>query len=113
MPRNLRWKAIVIAITGVVSLGGIVGLPTSWKAVRENVQRRIRLGLDLRGGTHLGLQVMVTDALNAEADQAIERLKRSLDQRKINYAALTRLDAKEIHDNGGILVEGVPVEQTS
>src|SRR2546430_13692416 len=36
------------------------------------------LGLDLRGGSHLILQVQVQDAVKAEADQTIERLKEEL-----------------------------------
>ena len=39
---------------------------------------RIHLGLDLKGGTHLILQVQVNDAVNADADRAIERLKDEL-----------------------------------
>lgn len=33
------------------------------------------LGLDLKGGSQLVLQVQVQDAFKAEADQTIERLK--------------------------------------
>ncbi len=39
---------------------------------------RIHLGLDLKGGTHLILQVQVNDAVNADSDNAIERLKEDL-----------------------------------
>ncbi|OFW08867.1 MAG: protein-export membrane protein SecD [Acidobacteria bacterium RIFCSPLOWO2_12_FULL_59_11] len=113
MPRNLRRKAVVIALVVLASVYGVIGLPTSWKALRGNIQQRIRLGLDLRGGTHLVLQVMVNEAINAEADQTVERLRQTLQQRGIDYAALARIDAKDIRDDGGILLEGVPVEQTS
>ena len=113
MPRNLLKKTIGIAALVLVCLYGIIGLPTSGKTLRENVQRRIHLGLDLQGGTHLVLQVMVNDAVNAEADQTIERLKQAFRQRQINYAAISRIDAKDVLDSGGIRVEGVPVEQTS
>ncbi|MBI4463749.1 MAG: protein translocase subunit SecD, partial [Acidobacteria bacterium] len=113
MTRNLLRRAIFIAVVVLVSLYGVIGLPSGWQKVQENVRDRIRLGLDLRGGTHLVLQVMVNDALNAEADQTIERLRPSLRQRQIDYASLSRIDAKEIKDEGGILVEGIPVEQTS
>ena len=71
MAQNLLKKAIFIGVIVLVCLWGIVGIPTSWQAVRETVQRRIHLGLDLRGGTHLVLQVMVNDAVNAEADQVM------------------------------------------
>jgi preprotein translocase subunit SecD len=32
------------------------------------LQQRIHLGLDLKGGTHLILQVQVNDAVNVETD---------------------------------------------
>ncbi|MBI4441988.1 MAG: protein translocase subunit SecD [Acidobacteria bacterium] len=113
MARNLWRRAIVIGVVALLAVYGVVGLPTSWQKVQENLRQRIRLGLDLRGGTHLVLQVMVSDAINAEADQTIERLRETLRQREIDYAALTRVDAREITDDGGILVEGIPVEQNS
>jgi preprotein translocase subunit SecD len=106
--RGLFILAVILA-----SIVGIIGLPTSMTALRGNVAERIPLGLDLRGGTHLVLQVMVNDAVNAEIDQTIARLKAALDARQITFAAMTRVDAADIQDAGAIRVEGVPVEQTS
>ncbi len=113
MSRNLWKKALFIVVVVLVSLYGIIGLPTGTAAVWENMQKRISLGLDLRGGTHLILQVMVNDAVNAEADQAIERLRGIFRQRGIDYGSMTRIDARAIHEAGGMLIEGVPTEQTS
>ena len=53
---------------------------------------RIHLGLDLKGGTHLILQVQVNDAVKADADRAIERLKDELRTRKINYTDVSQPD---------------------
>src|SRR3990172_8496645 len=113
MSRNLLRKTIGIAIVVLACIYGIIGLPTSGRALRENLGQRLRLGLDLQGGTHLILQVMVNEALNAEADQTIERLKTAFGQRQINYASLTRMDAADIYAEGGIEIQGIPVEQTS
>ena len=113
MSRNLLRKTIGIAIVVLACIYGIIGLPTSGRALRENLGQRLRLGLDLQGGTHLILQVMVNEALNAEADQTIERLKTAFGQRQINYASLTRMDAADIYSEGGIEIQGIPVEQTS
>jgi len=44
--------------------------------------KRIQLGLDLRGGTHLILQVQVNDAINVDSDNAIEILKEQLNKKK-------------------------------
>jgi preprotein translocase subunit SecD len=51
-----------------------------------SVTDRIHLGLDLRGGTHLILQVQVNDAVNVDSDNAIARLKEDMRTHKINYA---------------------------
>ena len=113
MTRNLWKRGLLILGIVLAAVFGIIGFPSSWDDLRSNLEERIRLGLDLRGGTHLVLQVMVNDAINAEADQAVERLKQALDQRQIDYADITRIEARDILDEGGILVEGVPAEQTS
>ena len=110
---KLGKKAIFILAVILVAVYGIIGLPTSMSALRRNLAENISLGLDLRGGTHLVLQVRVNDAVNAESDQTIERLKRTLEQRQITFAAMTRVDARDLQDSGGILVEGIPVEQNS
>ena len=44
------------------------------------MKQGIRLGLDLRGGTLLILQVVTDDAIRAETDRAIERLRQELQQ---------------------------------
>ena len=97
MGTNLGTKGVVIF--GVI-LACVLGLtcfhkgldaktrfrfPTSLTALKENVASRINLGLDLRGGMHLILQVQVEDAINAETDQVAERLKTSLREQNITY----------------------------
>ncbi len=113
MSKNLRNRAILIAAVVLASIVGVIGLPTSATEMRQNAEDRIRLGLDLQGGTHLVLQVNVHDAINAEADQTIERLRTTLQARQIPYAALTRIDAADIYSDGGIEVQGIPVDQTT
>lgn len=113
MPSNIGKRTLFILAVVLASVYGVIGLPTNMRELRQNMQKRISLGLDLRGGTHLVLQVNVQDAINAESDQAIERLKQTLDQRQITYASITRVDAKQLTDDGGILIEGVPTEQNS
>src|SRR3990170_4571990 len=113
MSSSIGKRTLFVLAIVLVSAYGVIGLPTSMRDLRENMQERISLGLDLSGGTHLILQVNVQDAINADADQTIERLKQTLDQRQVTYAAITRIDAKEITDDGGIRVEGVPPEQNS
>jgi preprotein translocase subunit SecD len=113
MNKNLRWKVIVIIATMLVFLFGIFGVPKSWSGsgLLASMTDRIHLGLDLKGGTHLILQVQVNDAVNADSDRAIERLKDDLRTRKIAYADVTKPDATNGPDK--IVIKGVPPEATS
>ena len=94
MNKNLGWKLALIIGTLLVFLIGIFGIPKGWsgQALLASLQNRIHLGLDLKGGTHLILQVQVNDAVNAESERAIERLKERLNRHKINYAEINQPD---------------------
>jgi len=86
MNPNLRWKAIFIAVVVVLCIYGLIGLPdfpTSWATVKSNFGSRIRLGLDLQGGTHLIIQVQVNEAVRQEADQVVLGLARLLRDKNI------------------------------
>jgi preprotein translocase subunit SecD len=113
MNKNLRWKVIVIIATMLVFLFGIFGVPKNWSGsgLLASMTDRIHLGLDLKGGTHLILQVQVNDAVNADSDRAIERLKDDLRTPKIAYADVTKPDATNGPDK--IVIKGVPPEATS
>jgi preprotein translocase subunit SecD len=113
MNKNLRWKVIVIVVTMLVFLFGIFGVPKSWsgQGLVSAMTDRIHLGLDLKGGTHLILQVQVNDAVNADSDRAMERLKDDLRSRKIAYADVNKPDPANAPDK--IVVKGVPPEGTS
>ena len=65
---------VIIAII-LVCIYGIIGLPKSKDELIANWNQNIKLGLDLRGGSHLVLQVQVQDAFKVEADRIIEALK--------------------------------------
>ncbi|HXW93296.1 MAG TPA: protein translocase subunit SecD [Terriglobales bacterium] len=113
MNKNLGWKVVVIVATLIVFLAGIFGVPASWsgKGLLASLEDRIHLGLDLKGGTHLILQVQVNDAVNVDSDNALERLKAQLRSHKIGYAELTKPDPTGNPDK--ILMKGVPPEQSS
>ena len=113
MNKNLGWKAILIAVTLIAFLFGIFGVPDTWsgKGLVSALQNRIHLGLDLKGGTHLILQVQVNDAVNVDSDNALERLKADMRTHKINYAEITKPDTANNPDK--IVIKGVPPEQSS
>ncbi len=100
MKKNLLWKVVLILATLVVFVWGIflgTDPQKSIEAIKANgliagIQQNIHLGLDLRGGTHLILQVQVNDAVNAETDQTIERLKDALKKKNIAFGDILKLD---------------------
>src|SRR5215469_11537209 len=115
MGKNLKGRAIVSLIVIVACIIGIIGFPKSGADLKKNWDNNIRLGLDLKGGSHLVLQVQVQDAVKAEADQAIERLKEDLQKQNINWASIDRNDPQTVQeaDNVQISIKGIPATQTS
>lgn len=110
MQRSLLIKILSIVAVILICLYGIVGIPKSKDELIANWNRNIRLGLDLRGGSQLMLQVQVQDAFKAEADQVIERLKDQLKTANINYAALDRNEPSTIGDAGKIEITAKGVD---
>jgi preprotein translocase subunit SecD len=118
MKKNLGWKVILIIVTLLVFVWGfILGTDpkASVQAIKEHgllagIQQNIHLGLDLKGGTHLILQVKVNDAINADSDQAVERLKQELRTANINYAEITKPDSS---NPDRIQIKGISVDSTT
>src|SRR5208337_3887271 len=108
MNKNLSWKVTVIVGILVVFVFGIFGIPKDWsgRGLLASIADRIHLGLDLRGGTHLILQVQVNDAVNVDSDNAVARLKEDLRTHKINYADIEKPDV--VNHPEMIVVKGVP-----
>ncbi len=94
MAKNLRWKILVIL--GVIGLAVYAFYPPDQK---------IRLGLDLKGGVHLVMQVKTDDALRLETETAVERLREQLQTAKIPVTNITATSLTEFR------VEGVPSDQ--
>ncbi len=115
MDRSLWIKFASIAGVTLVCLYGIIGLPTSKQELIDNFNKNIRLGLDLKGGSQLVLQVQVQDAFKAEADQVSDRLKSLLRERNIEYGAFDRNDPATIEDASKIQIDakGIPLAKTS
>ena len=90
MNSNVRFRAIAILIIILVCVYGIIGLPTSKDELVANWQKNIKLGLDLKGGSQLMLQVQLQDAFKATADGIIQKLKEELPKSGIVYTEMTR-----------------------
>jgi len=107
MNKSFLWKIGLILGILLVFLFGIFGIPKSFSAqgLRSAVTDHIHLGLDLRGGTHLILQVQVNDAVSVTAQNAIEVLKEQLRSHKIDYSEISQPDPQSNPDH--ILLKGV------
>jgi preprotein translocase subunit SecD len=107
MNKNLLWKVLFIVGTMLFFLFGIFGVPKSFsgQGLLTALTDHIHLGLDLKGGTHLILQVQVNDAINVDAQNAIETLKEQLRNRKIDYSDITQPDPAGNPDH--IVIKGM------
>ncbi len=99
MNPNLKWKALFILVVILLCIYGLLGLPTfptSVAQIKDNFSKQIHLGLDLRGGTHLVLQVQVQEAIAQETDQMVDRLTKQLRDKNIHYDEIRRVDDAHI-----------------
>src|SRR3954447_258938 len=115
MKKNLTARSVVIAVTILLCIYGIIGFPTSKAALIDNIQKNIRLGLDLKGGTHLVLEVQVQDAVKADADQTMDRLKEDLKKQNIQWVSMDRNDPQTVADADKVelTIKGIPSTESS
>jgi preprotein translocase subunit SecD len=112
MQKNINIKTAVIIGVLLIFLYGIFGIPSSFSmaGLRQAMLKNIRLGLDLKGGTHLILQVQINDAINAETDRAIEILKDEFGKASITYAEIGKPDANRPEQ---VVIKGLPLNANS
>ncbi|MGB0035389.1 MAG: protein translocase subunit SecD [Candidatus Acidiferrales bacterium] len=99
MSSQLKWKFIFILLVILFSFFGVVGMPifpTSWSQVKNNLGDRIRLGLDLKGGSHLVLQVQVDEAIGLHCDQTVDQLTKQLHEKNIGFGEISRMSDTQI-----------------
>src|SRR5579863_112164 len=113
MNKNYLWKLGLILGILLVFLFGIFGIPQSYgpSGLLAAMTKRINLGLDLRGGTHLILQVKVNDAVNIDAQNAMEVVKEQLRTRKIEFGDITQPDPQNNPDH--LTLKGVQASSRS
>jgi len=87
-----RWKAWLILITLVVSVmaaaPNITSVPSWWPS---SLSKPMNLGLDLKGGIHLVVDVDVNVAVSTRVEEEISTVRSVLRSNKIRYS---KLDAK-------------------
>ena len=99
MSSQLKWKFVFILVFVLLCIFGIVGMPdfpTSGAQVKQNLANRIKLGLDLKGGSHLVLQVQLQEAIGQRCDTTIDDLKRQLHDKNIGFGEIRRVDDTHI-----------------
>ncbi|HEX3091991.1 MAG TPA: protein translocase subunit SecD [Candidatus Angelobacter sp.] len=111
MQKNLLLKTVIIVAILLIFVYGMLGIPKSFSAegLKNAMLDRVHLGLDLKGGTHLILQVMVNDAVGAQSDHAIEVLKDELQKGKVPYADIAKVD----NQPEKIVIKGAPLDAAS
>src|ERR1700739_562934 len=92
MQKNLKTKTIAIVAVLVIFIYGIFGIPhgVSGAALKAALAKNINLGLDLKGGTHLVLQVMVDEAVGTATDSDAGAIQADLQQNGITGVTVTK-----------------------
>ncbi len=89
MKRSLGWRLILTVI--VIGLSIFLATPP---------KKKIKLGLDLKGGVHLAVQVMTQDAINIETDQAIARFQEQLKKKEITVQGVSKAEPGNFKASG-------------
>jgi preprotein translocase subunit SecD len=115
MKKNLTARTVIIVLTILVCVYGIIGVPKSGAELAKNFSDNIRLGLDLKGGTHLVLEIQVQDAAKADADQTTDRLKEDLKKQNIAWSSMDVPEVSKVEDADhlAISIKGIPATQSS
>jgi preprotein translocase subunit SecD len=95
MKKNLNNKIALIVAVLVVCIWGIFGASSgfSGKDLMEGLTKRIHLGLDLKGGAHLILQVKVEEAVYTETNNTAARIQQDLKKASLTYSQVYVPDA--------------------
>src|SRR5437868_2740299 len=96
MSKKIRTRMLIIL---VVTLAGLVVIfkphhkltaqdISSWSQIKQNLGEHIHLGLDLKGGSHLVMQVQVDDVINKKTQQNVEAAKTKLQQKNLPFTEI-------------------------
>jgi len=108
MGKNLAGKSAFIVAVLVIFCFGIVGIPHG--GLTQSIKDRIHLGLDLKGGTHLVLEVHVAEAVASSTDRDVARIEEAFQKAGITGATVGKTDPARPQT---IVVSGIPAAKVS
>jgi preprotein translocase subunit SecD len=103
MGKNLAGKSAFIVAVLVIFCFGIVGIPHG--GLMESIKNNIHLGLDLKGGIHLVMEVHVAEAVGSATDRDVQRLEDDFQKAGIVGATVGKTDPARPQT---IIISGIP-----
>ncbi len=99
MSSKLTWRVVVIALSVLGAFVYLVpsisqNLPPWWGKILPT--DKVHLGLDLRGGMHLTLEVEAQKAVESNIERVVEELKYDLRKNRFRYQDLKRVGTDTI-----------------
>lgn len=92
MNRSFRWRTVTVVMTVLMALfflaPSVFEVPAGGRGLLPS--QSIKLGLDLRGGIHMVLEVQVDKAVENTIDRLIEELRRELRDKEVATRNWTR-----------------------
>ena len=112
MKTNIKTRLLIIIAVLVIFVFGIFRIPhgLSGSALKQAILENIHLGLDLKGGMHLILQVKVDEAISAETDTDVASIQSDLQKNGIAGATVSKPDPSRADF---IQVSNVPANHAS
>jgi len=112
MNKNLNKKIALIVAVLLIFIFGIFRVPSglSGKALLNALSQNIHLGLDLRGGAHLILKVVVSEAVSAETDNLMGDIQSQLKTANLKFSQVLKPDPA--NKPTVIVVQGTTPAQT-
>jgi preprotein translocase subunit SecD len=98
LSKRVRWRVILILVALAAIVGGFVmtgysraskeWVGTGKPPLKEALKKGVKLGLDLRGGIHLVLQVNTADALKAQRDNDVTQLQNQAREQGVSLGSV-------------------------
>ena len=94
MKKNLKSRIAIIIAVLLIFTYGIFGIPSGFSGndLKAALTKRIHLGLDLQGGVHLILQVVVSEAVGDETDSTVARIQQDLKTASLSFSQVYKPD---------------------